>query len=385
MKKRWMLLPIAMLAISSCAAVGSASEWLTGTALQRYLSEPIDLLWPENPLGDSLARFSHVHQIAILLDRRIDPDLKISLTLKQSPFGESLAAIAMRGELGVTLTGSVAYFGPVESAAKLRTLIFLREEEAKKMPSMAGKKFLQAKPFVWKNYSQPRETLERLSRENHFAIIGLDAIPYDLWAAADLPAMTLVERLSLIAIQYDLTFAIAADGKQITLAPVPSDIRLTRSYPAGKNSEETAHKYAELAPNAEIKVAGDKLVVKGMLEVHERITAPHRPAGQNSTKDAPADLTLKRFTLTITEQPIGPLLKKLSKQLDLQLQMDENKIESSGVSLDQRVSFQVEDATIDQLLQAAIEESPLKYRRQDRVLVIESMKEGRGERDQGRE
>jgi hypothetical protein len=96
-------------------------------------------------------------------------------------------------------------------------------------------------------------------------------------------------------------------------------------------------------------------------------------------------LTLKRFTLTITEQPIGPLLKKLSKQLDLQLQMDENKIESSGVSLDQRVSFQVEDATIDQLLQAAIKETPLKYRRQDRVLVIESMKEGRGERDQGRE
>ncbi len=379
MKTRLTIGAMAMLAISSLAGACMAGEWLTGPELQKHLSDRIDLIWSENPLRDALATFARVQNVAVLLDRRVDPGRKITLTLKQSTLGDSLAAIAITGGLGVTLAGPTVYFGPADTTAKLRTLIFLREEEARKLPPAAAKIFFQAKPLAWEDFSQPREILERLGRDHHLTITGLERVPYDLWPAADLPPMTLAERLSLIAVQYDLTFAIARGGKKIELVPIPQDIRLERSYPGGNKPEEAAKRIAKLAPGAEIEVAGKKLIVRGMLEDHERIEAPTRPAGGNAAANADSDLSDKRFTLTVEEKPIGPLLKQLAKQIGLQLEMDEPAIEAAGVSLKQRISFKVEDATIDELLQAAIKETPLQFRRQGNVLIVEALKREGGE------
>jgi hypothetical protein len=378
MKKMRIFALLSLLALHGIPTASSSAEWLTGPALQRHLSDPVDLVWAENPLRDALGSFARVQNVAVMIDRRVDPSRKITLTLKQSTVGEALAAMAMTGEMGATLAGPVAYFGPPEAVAKLRTLIFLREEEARKMPPVAAKMFFQTKPLAWPDFSQPREILQRLGRENKLAISGLEKIPYDLWAAADLPPMTLVERLSLIAFQYDLTFAIALAGKKIELVPLPADIRLERSYAGGTKPRETAKRFAELAPKAEIEVAGEKVLVKAMLDDHERINAPSQPTGHTSPKNADSNLDDKRFTLKLSEQPIGPLLKQLAKQIGLQLQMDESALQRAGVSLDQRVSFQVEDATVDGLLQAVIKETPLKYRRQGKVLIVEALKKDEG-------
>lgn len=378
MKTRPILQIISMLAITGFSAVCFAGEWLTGPDLQKHLSDPIDLVWSENPVRDALNTFARVQNVAVLLDRRIDPSRKITLSLKQSMLSDSLAAIAMTGELGVTMAGPVIYFGPVENVAKLRTLVYLREEDARKLPPVAAKLFFQSKPLAWKDFSQPRQILETLGRENHLTISNLENIPYDLWPAADLPPMTLAERISLIAFQYDLTFSITAGGKKIELVPLPPDIRIVRSYPGGKDAEEAAKHIAELAPKAEIKVADEKVWVKGMLEDHERIDAPHQPAGRNSPATADSDLRNKRFTLTVEEKPIGPLLKQIAAQTGMQLQMDESALEKAGVTLSQRVSFKVEDATIDELLQAAIKETPVQFRRQGNVLIVEPLKRGEG-------
>jgi hypothetical protein len=374
MKARRIVWAISMLLICGFAVGGSATEWLTGTSLTQHLSEPVDLVWSENPVREAINSLARVHKVAVLLDRRIDPRRKITLALKQTPLDESLTAIAMASNLGVALAGSVAYFGPTDTAAKLRTLIFLREEDAKKKSATAAKKLLKAKPLAWEDFSQPREILERLGRDNELSISGLENIPYDLWAAADLPPLTLVERISLIAVQYDLTLALDSDGKKIELVPLPADVRFVRNYPGGKKPEETAKRFAELAPQAEIKVGGEKVFVKGMVEDHQRIDAPRLPGGRTAVKTVASDLSAKRFTLTVAEKPIGPLLTQLANQIGLQLQMDKQAITSAGVSLDQRVSFKVEDATLDQLLQAAIKEAPLKYRRQGNVLIVEPMK-----------
>ena len=48
-------------------------------------------------------------------------------------------------------------------------------------------------------------------------------MPHDLWAAADLPPISLVDRLTLIAIQFDLTFKVAEHGKRLELVPVPEN------------------------------------------------------------------------------------------------------------------------------------------------------------------
>lgn len=360
-----------LLGLHGLSPLGMAEEWLTGPSFQRQLSEPISMVLSESPLRDAIDKFSRTQQIAVLLDRRVDPSRKISLSLDQSPTTDSLAAMAMTAEIGVTAPGPLAYFGPTNTTARLRTLVTLREEEARKKSPDVAKKYLHAKAIAWEDFSQPRAILEILAKENGIKISGLEKIPHDLWASADLPPISLAERITLILVQYDLTFSISSDGKQIEIGSLPEDIRLERSYPGEKKPNETAKRFSELLPHAEVKVVGDKVSVKGSLEDHERITAPRTTYGHTSSEKP--DLSKQSYTLKVSGQPIGPLLKQLSTKIGLQLQMDEHAIEKAGVSLEQHVSFQVDEATVDQLLQAAIKDTPLKFRRQGRVLIVDAL------------
>ena len=145
MKTRPIIWTISLLAINGFAAACLAGEWLTGPELIRHFSDPVDLVWSENPLRDALASLARVQNVAVLLDRRVDPGRKITLSLKQSPLGETLAAIAMAGESSVTLAGPVAYFGPAGPTAKLRTLIFFARRGSAKIAARRREDFLPGK------------------------------------------------------------------------------------------------------------------------------------------------------------------------------------------------------------------------------------------------
>ena len=203
----------------------------------------------------------------------------------------------------------------------------------------------------------------------------MEQIPHDLWAAADLPPLELIERLTLIAGQYDLTFQVSADGNRLTLVPVPEHVELVRTYQAGRQAQQTAKNFASLAPQARVQVEGDKIIVSGTVEDHERISSPHRTAERSTTKPADTDLASKRFTLTVTKQPIGPLLEQLAPQLNLELKIDAKALEQAGVSLDQLVSFSVKNATVDELLQAALKHTGLKFIRRGNIVQIEPSEE----------
>ncbi len=112
-----------------------------------------------------------------------------------------------------------------------------------------------------------------------------------------------------------------------------------------------------------------------MIEDHQRISAPHRPAERSTTKPADADLASKRYTLNVAEQPIGPLLEQLAPQLNLEIKIDDKALEQAGVSLDQRVSFSVKNATVDELLRAALKQTRLKFVRRGNIVQIEPSQE----------
>ena len=64
------------------------------------------------------------------------------------------------------------------------------------------------------------------------------------------------------------------------------------------------------------------------------------------------------------------MLEQLSQRLDFELRIDRKSIESAGISLDQRVSVHVENATLDQLLGSLLKNTGLKFRRTGRVVEI---------------
>jgi hypothetical protein len=309
------------------------AAWMTGTALQRRLAEPVDISWPANPLRESLQRLSQAQQVAVLLDRRVDPGRKVQLKVSRAPLRDVFAELASRQQMGFCLFGPVAYFGPPSAAARIRTLSAQRTQESRRLPPAAGRTLLQPKALAWADLATPRDILAHLAQQNGLTLDGLNRVPHDLWAAADLPPLTLVDRLTLVAAQFDLTFSLSADGRTVTLLPIPEDLA------------------------AEDDADGESPTVKP----RRPVAPPERP-GTGGEK--------RVHTLRIEKKPVGPVLQELAKRLGFDLRLDQEAIAAAGISLDQLISLQVQKATDDELLRAVTRPAGLEFRRQGNVVEV---------------
>lgn len=357
-------------------AVPEPIGWLTGAAFQERLSRPADdIYWSSLPLRQAIERFSRAEKTAILLDRRIDPDQRVDLTMSKLSLREAFHRIAEHLEAGVSLPAGVVYLGPSPVAARLWTLAELRREEGRRLPGGVGRKFLQAARLSWPDFSAPRDLLDGLAAQNGITISGLEQIPHDLWAAADLPALPLVDRLTLIAVQFDLTFQIAADGRSVRLVPVPDDVAIVRAHPVGKQPQEQVARWAELAPDARIKIAGDRVFVKGTMEDHQRIADAQRPVRRPSSRPARTKGEgEKRYTVAAAKGPLGKLLQELCARFELELHVDEEALRQAGISLQQQVSFSAKDATVDGLFEALLKPAGCTFQRRGKAIEVRPAK-----------
>ena len=346
------------------------SRWLTGTALHGRLDRPASISWKDVPLRESLESLSKTQGVAVLIDRRVDPGGKLTIALDDVPLAEIIGEIAQSRGLGACRLGPVVYFGPPRAAARIRTLAELRRQEAGRLATPMRRKLLKLAPMKWDDFATPRKLLGQLAASGGIEISALEQIPHDLWAAANLPPLSLVDRLTLVVGQFDLTFRISPDGKSVTLVKVPDDVALVRSYPGGQQPQGAAKRWAALLPDSQIKVVGDKIFVRGLLEDHERIASPHRPQPRRVPRSGGKADSQKRFTVREARGQLGKMLANLAGWLKLELRIDHRALEQAGISLQQPVSFSVKDATMDELLRAALEPAGLTFHLQGNVLEV---------------
>jgi len=368
-----------LLAIIPAATLGSEEvAWYTGSRHAKQLSASIDhLIWRDNPLRRALEGLAEARRTAILLDRRVDPGQKVSLRASKLPLSRLFSQTADQIQAGVSQFGSVTYFGPRHTALRLRTLGQLRMEDARRLPGDASRRFLHVKPLAWDDLTTPRELLAKLATESGITIEGIERVPHDLWGAADLPPLTLVARLTLIAVQFDLTFDIASDGRTIRLVPIPADVSLVRSYDGKRDPQAVAQGFAALSPSARIKVVGRKVYVKGTIEDHERLV-PRKPQVASRTNQThrpragdESDVSLVRIERLSQENvAVGRLLDALAAATPIELQIDRKAIEAAGLSLDKRVSINLRGATVDEALTALLTPAGLAFRRQGKLVEV---------------
>ena len=261
--------------------------WLTGDKLRAQLEQKVGATWEGNPFRKAITNLSRSQRVAILLDRRVDPDEKTDISFSDVTLEAALKLIAGKKQIGFAQVGPVIYLGPTATAEKLRTLSALRREEALRLPAMARTRSLQQQSMRWDDLAAPRELLKKLSADTHISIEGMDRIPHDLWAAADFPPASFIDRLTLLAGEFDLTFSFADDGSSVRLDAMPEKVVIQHSYPlrgAAGRGKEIAQRLAESLPGAQIDVAGDKLLVRGRAEDQDFVEAylSGRPAKQTS-------------------------------------------------------------------------------------------------------
>ena len=354
-----------LLAAWSCASVLAAEPsvpWLAGRELDEKLAEPITAEWSGAPLKRAIADLSRTHRVSLFLDRRIDPDRPITLAVKATPLAGVCDELATSAGIGFCRLGPLGYFGPRHICEGLPTVAALRDEDVARLPAEARAAWGRASPWSWPDFATPRELVEQLAAAAHVRIEGLDLLPHDLWAAANLPPLSVAQRLTLVAAQFDLTWQLKDDGRAARLVAWPEKPTVERTYSAGTRARELAKQWASIAPQSQIRVEGTKLIVRGRLEDQLRIIGSRKTPTRVTKPSKPGAIQV--YTLKLEAVPLDRLLDKLRAQLDLQFEIDEPGVAQAKIDMQQNVSLKVEQATLDQLLEAALKPAGLSFVRQ---------------------
>jgi hypothetical protein len=343
-------------------------RWLTGAALRRRLDRPVSVSWSNVPLRRAVTRLSKSQATAVFLDRRIDPGRRLNGSPANMPLEAVWKQIAAHARAEISSFGPVTYIGPGPVAARLRTLAALRLDDVRKLPEAAQPRWLGQRALRWDDLNTPRDLLAQLAAEADARLVGTEQVPHDLWAAADLPAMSLIDRLTLVAAEMTLTFSIEDAGREIRLVPMPERVVIIRSYDFGTQPERVRRTLAKILPEEDLKVSGGKLFVRGRVEDHELVAAAKSGRKTTTSRRGSGKTLVSEFTAT--DQPISAVVELVAKKLDFVVAYDEAAIKAAGISIEQRVTLNVKQVTLEDLLDEILNPAGLTHRRSGRRLVI---------------
>ncbi len=351
--------------------------WLTGEKLRQQLDQKVSITWSARsgiPFRQALTHLSQAQQVAILVDRRVDPDQKIELTSDDATLDATFKLIASKLSIGEAQVGSVIYFGPEATARRVRTISVLRHGEVIALPSAPRSRFLQLRPWKWDDLSAPCDLLAGLAKQCKIEIKGLDTIPHDLWAAGDLPPLNLSDRLTLVLAQFDLTFAIDPSGESVSLVEMPATVEINHSYAfnvTAANANSVIAKLTKALPEAKIRFSDGKLLVRGRAEDQDFVEAAleGRPAKQTTVTKG-----IKVYSLPNVKMTVGELIKTLGKKLNLDVQFDDAAIQAAGLSLKTEVQVNAKDLVEDDLLHAVLGPAGMTFDRKGQSITVRPKK-----------
>lgn len=320
-------------------------------------------------IRSAAAAIARSGDVALVLDRRVDPELPIELNAVDRPLEVVWQRLVEVAGLGYATLGPVVYVGPQSTARDLNTLAALRRDEAERAPLALKTKLMHIEATACDAPCDVRELWNRLAAEAGLTTVNAERLPFDLWPAIGWAPLPLVDRLTLTAVQFDLTFRLDPTARTITLEPLPKDVLLERSYAAGPKPQETLARFRTLVPEAAVKSAGGKISVVGKYEDHQRLTAP--AAAQAAVKPiGPAAVGAQVHSLRVKDVPLKALVQVLREKHKLKIDVDEAAIAAAGLSLDGLTAVDVNKVTLEQLLEQAAAPLGLQARTVGDTVVI---------------
>jgi hypothetical protein len=276
--------------------------------------------WERVPLSEAIYRLKQLFDDPIFVDRRIDPGARISLDIEATSAEDVLAAVAPSHDWALKRLHKLIYVGPKSAAAQLPSIVSARARDVGGLPASQRTQWTRGEPINWDRLSEPRMLISELVGRRGWRVANPEAIPHDLWAAGELPEMSLAEQLSVLLIGFDLTFKLEPKGRTIQIVALDENLQ---NNPSANQ--------AERAPTI-------------------TSSAHRKPEGKHV------------YTLRVNDQPVRAILRQLSERMHWPIDIDEESIRAAGKSVDARVSFSVENADQDQLLTAILEPAGLTYR-----------------------
>jgi len=323
---------------------GRSSSW--------YVDSRMTATWDRQLLGIALEQITRHQHAAIWLDRRIDPSRPLSLSVRGERLQETLEKIASVCNLSIIQWSACTYLGPEKGVQTLITVEQRLQKELNDVAPAWRSRWLSKSSWKWPRLSQPRELIRMLFAGTGIKVEGLEQIPFDLWPARVLPSMSRVDRATLILVGFNLAPSLLADGSKCRIVPISID--WTSKYEEGTKLDT----YQSNHPTQQ--------------EIRQppSIRQLRRRSARSPVQVGPAE-GQQLLTLRVREKPVRVILQELSRQLGLEFKWDKKKLAESGHSLDVRISCAVEQASVEQLLEAVLKPVGLRARREMKVIHIE--------------
>ncbi|HTN77310.1 MAG TPA: hypothetical protein VL096_18755 [Pirellulaceae bacterium] len=328
----------------SAAPAAETAPLKTGTAFRQELADPAGISWTQPPLRSALTSLREAKGVAIVLDRRVDPEQLVEFNSDNAPLDDALKQLATRLKLGVSIFDSTVYLGPERVTARLATVAAINQDRALQAPPDVKRKLASLPALTTEALSTPRELLEAWSNATNVSLVGLEQVPHDLWPAIRFPAQPAMSRACLILAGFDLTILLATDGASAKIVQLPEKAVLERDYPGGNTPEQRAAQIEKSFPQAKVTLAGKQLHISGSYEDHDLIARLLRGEKITRTEVRGGE---QRYTLNVENQPVGAVAQALGNKLKMKVTFDP----AIQDQLEQRVSFKVNDATFVELME----------------------------------
>ena len=339
---------------SANVAAAEEAELLTGNNFRAAMEQPIDAVsWKGKSMRGALDRITQTQHIAVMLDRRIDPDQQIELSASSIPLERMIRGLARKYNGTACQVGPIVYIGPDQTCQLLATVTELRREEIRGLPAAKQRQLLRTSPMRWERLTSPRDLLAQLERDYRVRIEGKENMPHDLWPAMELPPVDFATKLSVVLAGFHVTFEWHERGDAVRIVAMPQTASLQREYESIPRADYIAKILKEKYDDASIKVDGNRLVVDARMEVHNAIDGLLR----GETVRRPVEGGTKVYTLNVENKPAGGVARALGAHVGKEVVFDV-KVKRR---LTKEVTFSVENATLSELLSNALSPVGLKF------------------------
>ena len=348
---------------------------LSGEKLQTALEQPLFASWKNTEFREALTKLGQQRRVTVILDRRIDPNRIFSFTATGQSLREGLRDLAEQARAECVFTSHCVYLGPPMACARLQVILDMKSREIDKLTSRwrAREKLSTwgTKPVHWEDLAEPRAVLESLAEVRGLTLTGLDRLPHDLWARAEFPPLPTTEALSLILVQFDLSFTLQTDGKTLEIVPISDDLIVSRCWAASNRLEQQLGQFAELKKQRN----GPEVEVRGTWKQLTELTTKLGPLAQRYRPPLPPPVPLsqRRITLTAENVPLSAILEQLADS-GIRLEYDREQFTQAGIDLNQTVSVSVQQARIEEFLDTILEKVPITPRVEGEMIHLSPKK-----------
>jgi len=189
------------------------------TAANRRAEVRVNVQWSGVPLRQAMSGLGRSTKQAILIDRRIDPDQPVELARNGATPVEIVAVVAESLGLAVVHVGPTLYIAPPGAAARIEQQLAQQTTAARRLPTAQSRRWASRAALTWNELAEPHTILGELAAGEEISVRGSELVPHDLWTAAELPPLTLVERLTLLLAPFDLSWSFEEEGRAIKIVP----------------------------------------------------------------------------------------------------------------------------------------------------------------------